>query len=165
MWDAVNEDWIEDSQVGWRSIRGLTNNGKVIFQQTGPEMTQVNVFLTFVPPAGTLGRLADYLAGDLFDKRLNEDLQHFARMVAEAPAGALDPMSSHYLFHQDSAVATHSTTATPSAFQLRPQSDSATCLPAHRPGQVIRCLRVSAPARDDQPPSACGAPGACVPRE
>src|SRR3954454_3622048 len=30
-WDAVNEDWIPDRQIGWRSFSGLNNYGRVIF--------------------------------------------------------------------------------------------------------------------------------------
>jgi hypothetical protein len=110
-WDAVNEDCIEDRQVGWRSISGLENNGRITFLQTGPDLTEVNVFLHFNPPGGVAGKLGEFLAGDRFDHALQEDLQHFARMVEQAPPGALDPMSSHYLFHSGSAVATGTATA------------------------------------------------------
>jgi len=41
---------------------------------------------------------------------LQSDLDHFARLVEQAPAGALDPASSSYLFHSDSAAAQGSTT-------------------------------------------------------
>jgi Polyketide cyclase / dehydrase and lipid transport len=63
-WDAVNEDWIEDRQVGWRSISGLENSGKVTFLQTGPDLTEVNVFLHFNPPGGVAGKLGEFLADD-----------------------------------------------------------------------------------------------------
>ncbi len=109
-WDAVNEDWIEDRQVGWRSTSGLENYGKVTFQQTGPDTTMVSVFLHYNPPAGAVGQLAEFLAGNRPQQALQEDLERFARMVEEAPPGALDPMSSHYLFHPESAVATGTTT-------------------------------------------------------
>ncbi len=41
---------------------------------------------------------------------MQHDLQSFARMVDEAPPGALDPTSSTYLFNRDSAAATGATT-------------------------------------------------------
>src|SRR6185312_14597295 len=56
-WDAINENWIPDRQVGWRSISGLENTGLVTFQQTGLEQTLVNVFLSYNPPVGVLGNL------------------------------------------------------------------------------------------------------------
>ncbi|GHO44849.1 SRPBCC family protein [Ktedonospora formicarum] len=104
-WDALNEDWITDKQVGWRSVEGLENSGRVKFEPVGPERTMVNVFISYTPPAGILGAVAERLGIDSrFQAALEEDMQHFARMVEEAPPRALDPMSSHYLFHAGSAV-------------------------------------------------------------
>ncbi|HTI15537.1 MAG TPA: SRPBCC family protein [Dictyobacter sp.] len=104
-WDAVNVDWIADKQIGWRSTRGLENTGKVKFRPLGPERTAVNVYIQYKPPTGSLGRLGERLGiNEYFDTLLQQDLNNFARMVEEAPANALDPMSSHYLFHKDSAI-------------------------------------------------------------
>src|SRR5207302_1134879 len=104
-WDAVNENWIEDRQIGWRSTKGLENSGKVTFLATSPNQTLVDVFIHYTPPAGILGEIGERLGGDSqFETALQNDLNHFARMVEEAPPGALDPMSSHYLFHPESAT-------------------------------------------------------------
>lgn len=104
-WDAVNEDWIPNQQVGWRSTRGLRNSGKVKFRAVGTQRTVVDVYIQYTPPSGPLGQLGEKLGVNaLFDEVLKKDLAHFARMVEEAPAGALDPMSSHYLFHAQSAA-------------------------------------------------------------
>lgn len=105
-WDAVNEDWIPNRQVGWRSTSGLKNSGKVKFQALGPNRTMVDVYIHYSPPSGILGALGENLGvNSYFERVLREDMQNFARMVEEAPAGALDPMSSHYLFHDNSAAA------------------------------------------------------------
>jgi hypothetical protein len=105
-WDAVNEDWIPDEQVGWRSVDGLANSGRVEFRDLTADRTAVLVTVAYVPPAGLLGNIGEALgAGNTFEQRLQHDLEHFARMVEEAPAGALDPTSSAYLFHADSAAA------------------------------------------------------------
>jgi hypothetical protein len=104
-WDAINVDWIPDQQIGWRSFHGLYNSGKVKFRELGPERTSVDVYIQYVPPSGPLGELGEaFGVGSYFRTILERDLQHFARMVEEAPAGALDPMSSHYLFHGESAA-------------------------------------------------------------
>src|SRR5579885_2402338 len=42
-WDAVNEDWIPDRQIGWRSFSGLENYGRVIFQPVSEDQTRVDV--------------------------------------------------------------------------------------------------------------------------
>lgn len=104
-WDAVNEDWIPGQQVGWRSTRGLGNTGRVKFQTAGSGRTMVDVYLSYTPPGGVVGNTADMLGvGSQFARILQSDLNNFARMVEQAPPGALDPMQSHYLFHEDSAI-------------------------------------------------------------
>ncbi|TMB87624.1 MAG: SRPBCC family protein [Chloroflexi bacterium] len=110
-WDAVNENWVEDQQIGWRSTSGLENMGKVTFQPTGANQTRVDVYIYYNPPAGVLGDVGEKLgAGSRFDNILQHDLDNFARMVNEAPPGALDPTSSNYLFHSGSAAARGKTT-------------------------------------------------------
>jgi len=110
-WDAVNENWIEDQQIGWRSTNGLENFGRVTFQPMGPNQTRVDVFISYNPPAGVLGDVGENLgAGSRFDSVLQHDLDNFARMVDQAPPGALDPTSSNYLFHSGSAAGKGTTT-------------------------------------------------------
>ena len=110
-WDAVNEDWIPDRQIGWRSVDGLSNSGRVTFEAAGPGATTLTVDVTYQPPAGLLGALGEMLgAGGQFERRLQHDLQHFAKMVEQAPPGALDPTSSSYLFHAESAASKGQTT-------------------------------------------------------
>jgi uncharacterized membrane protein len=110
-WDAINEDWIENRQIGWRSYNGLENRGRVTFQSEGPTRTRIDVYVLYNPPAGALGDLGEKLgAGGTFESKLQHDLDNFARMVAQTPPGALDPMSSNYLFHGDSAAGKGKTT-------------------------------------------------------
>ncbi len=110
-WDAVNENWIPDQQIGWKSTSGLENNGTVTFQPEGTGQTRVAVTINVNPPAGVIGDAVEGLgAGKIFDSKLQHDLDHFAQMVAQAPTGALDPESSNYLFHDDSAAARGKTT-------------------------------------------------------
>jgi len=111
-WDAVNAEWVPDHQVGWHSTNGLENFGKVTFESTGNNQTKVDVFINYNPPAGVLGDIGDKVGvGKHFDDVLTDDLTHFARMVDQAPAGALDPASSNYLFHSDSAAGKGATTS------------------------------------------------------
>jgi len=110
-WDAVNENWVEDQQIAWRSYNGLENTGKVTFQPGSPNQTRVDVFVDYNPPAGLLGEIGEKLgAGARFQNNLQHDLDNFARMVDQAPPGALDPESSNYLFHGGSAAAKGTTT-------------------------------------------------------
>ncbi|HEV2660668.1 MAG TPA: SRPBCC family protein, partial [Ktedonobacteraceae bacterium] len=74
-WDAVNENWIPDQQIGWRSTDGLDNFGKVTFAPTGSDQTRVDVDISYNPPAGVLGDLGEKLgAGSRFEKALQNDL-------------------------------------------------------------------------------------------
>ena len=111
-WDAVNENWIENKQVGWRSTGGLQNHGVVTFQPVGDSQTKVTVTLSYDPPAGALGDAGEKLgAGKHFEQHLQKDLDNFAQLVAQTPTGALDPESSNYLFHDESAAVQGKTTA------------------------------------------------------
>jgi uncharacterized membrane protein len=110
-WDAVNQDWILDRQIGWRATSGQDNFGKVTFTPVGSDQTKVDVSVSYAPPAGLLGEIGEKLgAGSRFEHALQNDLNHFAQMVEEAPVGALDPNSSNYLFHSESAAAKGKTT-------------------------------------------------------
>jgi len=110
-WDAVNENWVEDRQIAWRSYNGMENAGKVTFQPAGSNQTRVDVFVDYNPPAGVLGAIGEKLgAGSRFENNLQHDLNNFAHMVDQAPQGALDPESSNYLFHGGSAAAKGTTT-------------------------------------------------------
>jgi len=110
-WDAVNENWIDGKQIGWRSTEGVDNSGTVTFEELGANETRVHVTIHYNPPAGILGDVAEKLgAGKMFEKTLQDDLNNFAKMVNDAPPGAVDPHSSAYLFHDKSAAAQGTTT-------------------------------------------------------
>lgn len=110
-WDAINDSWVKNQLIRWHSINGLENSGQVTFQPVGANQTLVDVVIIYNPPAGVLGDIVENLGvGSTFDSKLQHDLNHFARMVEQAPPGALDPESSNYLFHSDSAAAKGTTT-------------------------------------------------------
>ncbi len=89
-----------------------TTPGESNFAELSPNRTEVDVYISYVPPSGALGQFGEaFVAGTYFETILKEDLDHFAHMVEQAPAGALDPMSSHYLFHPQSAATLKAITA------------------------------------------------------
>lgn len=115
-WDAVNEGWIENRQIGWRSTSGIENRGTVRFTPVNDTQTRIDVTVDVNPPAGVIGDLVEALgAGAKFETSLQNDLDNFAEMVAQAPRGALDPNSSSYLFHTGSAAAQGETTSSQNA--------------------------------------------------
>ena len=110
-WDAINENWITNRQIGWRSTEGIENNGTVRFEAVNDMSTRIEVTINYNPPVGLLGDIGETLGvGKKFEHTLQHDLDNFAEMVAQAPRGALDPESSSYLFHKDSAAAKGQTT-------------------------------------------------------
>src|SRR5207245_9762663 len=54
-WDAVNENWVEDQQIGWRSTSGLENNAKMTCQRSRASQTRRDIYITFDPHARVLG--------------------------------------------------------------------------------------------------------------
>jgi uncharacterized membrane protein len=56
-WDAVNENWLANRQIGWCSREGLENAGRVSFQPQGPNQTLVTVNNSYNPPGGPPGAL------------------------------------------------------------------------------------------------------------
>ena len=111
-WDAVNENWVEDQQIGWHSTSGLENSGKVTFQPVGTDQTLVDVYISYNPPVGVIGDIGENLGvGKRFETALQNDLDNFAHMVQQADPGTLDPESSNYLFHSGSAAAKGTTTS------------------------------------------------------
>lgn len=111
-WDAVNDGWIPDQQIGWRSVRGLKNAGHVTFQPVSSQQTLVDVYVNYEPPAGVLGNLGERIGvGKHFDTVLQRDLQNFARLVDLTPANVEDPNWSQYVFHPESAAARGKTTS------------------------------------------------------
>lgn len=110
-WDAINENWMEDRQIGWRSTSGLDNFGKVTFESLGNNQTRVVVAINYNPPAGILGEIGEKAGvGSHFQHALEADLRNFAHLVEQAPAGALDPNASNFIFHANSAAAKGETT-------------------------------------------------------
>jgi len=111
-WDAVNEAWIPDQQIGWRSFNGLPNYGRVDFRPIAQSQTIVDVTIHYDPPAGVLGDIGEHMGmGRRFEGILQEDLNNFSKMVDMCPVNALDPNWSQYLFHPESAAALGTTTA------------------------------------------------------
>ena len=101
--------------VAWRNEeRGLAAKSlkAAIFVRRGFERPQGSSADSYNPPAGVLGDVGEKAGvGSRFDSALQQDLNNFARMVDQAPPGALDPTSSNYLFHSGSAAAKGTTTS------------------------------------------------------
>jgi len=84
-WDAVNEDWIPDRQVGWRSVNGFENRGRIRFESEDEASTVITATIAYQPPPG-LGAIGEALGGGAhFEARLRHDLELFAGVTVGRP--------------------------------------------------------------------------------
>lgn len=93
-WDARDENWIENRQIGWNSIRGLRNRGLIRFLETDSRHTRVDLHIWYDPPSGTLGDVGELLgAGNALEREMQRDLERLATAVADRDSGKEAPMS------------------------------------------------------------------------
>ena len=89
-WDAEIMRDEPNVAIAWRSLPGadVDNSGEVRFAAgLGDRGTQVTVHLKYSPPAGRLGQIVAFLAGEDPNAQVREDLRTFKRVmeVGEAP--------------------------------------------------------------------------------
>lgn len=133
-WDAVNQGWAEDRQVGWRSYNGLENEGKVTFQAMGEAETRVDVYIDYNPPMGFIGEMAENMGvGSKFENDLQHDLENFASMVQATPQQQTDPTFSGYIYNSDSAAAEGTSTSSQDATMGRDYQRDTNDFPTARP--------------------------------
>jgi ribosome-associated toxin RatA of RatAB toxin-antitoxin module len=89
-WDAVNQGWKENQQLGWKSTNGFQNKGTITFQEVAPDQTRITMSINFKTPEGVVG-------DEQFQATLEKDLADFAQWVNSYPQGVLNPHSPHYL--------------------------------------------------------------------
>ncbi|HET8648643.1 MAG TPA: SRPBCC family protein, partial [Gemmatimonadales bacterium] len=89
-WDAEIHNDIPDELIAWRSLPGsdVANAGSVHFRPIGDgHSTEVQVVLSYEPPAGRLGATIAKLFGGAPGQQVEEDLQRF-KLVMETGQGA-----------------------------------------------------------------------------
>ena len=79
-WDAVNENWKPDEQIGWRSTRGLNNSGVVKFHALGPERTSVDVYIRYSVPSGSLGTVGERLGMNAYFDVISKKILYTLRV-------------------------------------------------------------------------------------
>jgi uncharacterized membrane protein len=95
-WDAdiVREE--EGEVLSWKSVRGamVDNAGEVVFKEApGNRGTELHAVISYIPPAGEVGKLAAKLLNNAFDRLVREDMRRFKRMIetGELPIIKFDP--------------------------------------------------------------------------
>jgi uncharacterized membrane protein len=76
--------------ISWRSVvhADVTNAGEVKFRDTPDGTgTEIEVRLSYDPPAGRLGAIVAKLFGEEPDQQIREDLERFKQIMESAAAG------------------------------------------------------------------------------
>jgi uncharacterized membrane protein len=75
-WDAVVTDWVPEQFIGWASVEGsaVATKGNVRFRPVAAGQTEIDVQLSYNPPAGLVGHAVASLAGADPKQAMDEDL-------------------------------------------------------------------------------------------
>jgi uncharacterized membrane protein len=82
-WDAVVTKYVPNDTIAWKSVEssGLENAGIVTFRSNDDGSTQINVHLTYNPPAGGIGHTAAVLFGADPKSAMHTDLMRMKSML------------------------------------------------------------------------------------
>jgi uncharacterized membrane protein len=92
-WDAEIVKEENGSLLGWRSLPGATveNAGKVDFRDAlGHGGTELNVVITYRPPAGKVGSSIAWLLNPVFRKMIETDIKNFKQYIETGFLPALE---------------------------------------------------------------------------
>ena len=78
-WDAEIVKEIPDQLIGWQSVSNSTieNAGKVEFRDSPNGGTELDIIISYRPPAGDIGAGIAKLMNPLFRKVITEDVKNF----------------------------------------------------------------------------------------
>jgi uncharacterized membrane protein len=84
-WDAVVTDWVPNQFIGWTSVQGSTveTSGQVRFRPVSDSETQIDVQLSYNPPAGAAGHALATVLGVDPKRALDEDLLRLKSLLED----------------------------------------------------------------------------------
>ena len=100
-WEAEIVKEVPDEFIGWQSVPNsmIENAGKVEFNDTGDGETEVEVIISYRPPAGDLGAGIAKLMNPVVRKVITEDILRFKEYME-----TLQPTTSSNTFVGQSAM-------------------------------------------------------------
>lgn len=89
-WDAVVTEWIPNERIAWRSVEGsvVHTAGSVSFTSNPDGDIQIDVRMSYAPPAGTLGHAVAALFGADPKRAMNEDMLRLKSLLEEGKTTA-----------------------------------------------------------------------------
>jgi uncharacterized membrane protein len=89
-WDAVVTDWVPQQFLAWKSVNGSTvqTAGMVRFRPVNEQETEIDVHLSYNPPAGALGHAVAFLTGVDPKQAMDEDMVRLKSLLEEGKTRA-----------------------------------------------------------------------------
>jgi uncharacterized membrane protein len=95
-WDAIVTEWLPNELIAWKSVEGSTveTAGRVQFRPTPDGDTEIDVRLSYTPPAGALGHAVASLFGADPKQAMDEDMVRLKSLLEEGEAKTTSPTGS-----------------------------------------------------------------------
>jgi uncharacterized membrane protein len=89
-WDAVITEWLPNEVIAWKSVEGPTvqTAGRVVFRPTPEGNTEIDVHMSYNPPAGALGHAVASLFGTDPKRAMDEDMVRLKSLLEEGKTRA-----------------------------------------------------------------------------
>lgn len=89
-WDAVITEWIPKQLIAWKSVEGSTVDtaGRVGFRPTLDDQTEIDLQMSYDPPAGVIGHAIASLFGTDPKRAIDEDTMRLKSLVEEGKTSA-----------------------------------------------------------------------------
>jgi uncharacterized membrane protein len=89
-WDALVTEWIPNELIAWKSVPGsvVKTAGRVHFQPTLDGNTEIDVHMSYNPPAGALGHAVASLFGADPKRAMDEDMVRLKSLLEEGKTRA-----------------------------------------------------------------------------
>ncbi len=87
-WEAIVTDWVPGQFIGWRSVENspIETSGQVRLSPISDREHQIDVQLTYTPPAGAAGHVLASLLGTDPKRAVDEDLLRLKSLLEEQQA-------------------------------------------------------------------------------
>jgi len=87
-WEAIVTDWVPGQFIGWRSVENspIETSGQVRLSPISDRETQIDVQLTYTPPAGAAGYVLASLLGADPKRAVDEDLLRLKSLLEDQQA-------------------------------------------------------------------------------
>jgi uncharacterized membrane protein len=84
-WDAIITDWVPGQFIGWTSLEGsaVETSGQVRLRPLSESETQLDVQLSYNPPAGAAGHALASLLGVDPKRAMDDDLARFKSLIED----------------------------------------------------------------------------------